>query len=526
MSQPESATREHSATTPDATGAEAAPPGRWLVLAVVCIGTMMTFVNVSSTIGGLAMIQSDLHSGSAAAVWISSAYSLVVASLVLGAGTLADLVGRRLVFAAGATVFGLGSAAAFASHSTPALIAAQVVMGVGGAMVLPAGLAIVSHTFADARERTEAISVWAGSSGLGLAVGPLVAGALLNAFSWHSIYMINVVLGALALVGAVAFVRESKQPGRKLDPIGIVLGTLTVATLTYAVIEGGASGYTAGHILVAYAVLVIALIAFVLHEIRHPDPMLDVALFRSPSFSAVMAVAAITLFGFTGTALVTVLYLQHVQETSPFGAGLRLLVMFVPFILVSALAGRLVHRTGFKTMLTLGLVVMAAGVFALLAAPPEPGFARVWPGLLLVGIGSGMLVAPSTAAAVISVPLHQAGMASAAVNMFRQVGNVLGASILGTILTTRFAADLTDDLHAQQLPDETVGKIVAATGEGNISASSLPPALADRVVRAVHEAFSSADHLALTTAGVVLLVTAIPVVFCVRQRPAHTAPAD
>ncbi|WP_063127055.1 MFS transporter [Nocardia fusca] len=522
MSQPESAIRDDSETAPASAIADSVPRSRWWVLVVVCVGTMMTFVNVSSTIGGLAIIQSDLHAGSAAAVWISSAYSLVVASLVLGAGTLADLVGRRLVFAAGATLFAVGSATAFASHSTPALIAAQVVMGVGGAMVLPAGLAIVSHAFAD-HERTEAISIWAGSSGLGLAVGPLVAGALLGTFSWHSIYMINVVLGAIALLGAVTLVAESRQPGRTLDPVGIALGTLAVGALTYAVIEGGASGYTAGHILVAYAVLAVSLVGFVWYEARHPDPMLDVTLFRSASFSAVLAGAAITMFAFTGTALVTVLYLQHVQETTPLGAGSRLLVMFVPFIVVSALAGRLVHRTGFKTMLTLGLLVMAAGVFALLAAPPEPGFGRVWPGLLLVGIGSGMLVAPSTAAAVISVPLHQAGMASAAVNMFRQVGNVLGASILGTILTTRFATELADDLHRQNLPDETVGKIVEAAGEGDSSTASLPAALADRITAAVHEAFTSADHLALTAAGAVLLVTALPVLAFVRQRPAHVA---
>jgi DHA2 family multidrug resistance protein-like MFS transporter len=322
MSQPESAIRDDSETAPASAIADPVPRSRWWVLAVVCVGTMMTFVNVSSTIGGLAIIQSDLHAGSAAAVWISSAYSLVVASLVLGAGTLADLIGRRLVFAAGATLFAVGSATAFASHSTPALIAAQVVMGVGGAMVLPAGLAIVSHAFAD-HERTEAISIWAGSSGLGLAVGPLVAGALLGTFSWHSIYMINVVLGAIALLGAVTLVAASRQPGRTLDPVGIALGTLAVGALTYAVIEGGASGYTAGPILVAYAVLAVSLVGFVWYEARHPDPMLDVTLFRSASFSAVMAAAAITMFAFTGTALVTVLYLQHVQETTPLGAGSR-----------------------------------------------------------------------------------------------------------------------------------------------------------------------------------------------------------
>lgn len=521
MSQPESAVHEPSETTDDLPEADTGPRRRRLALAVVCVGTMMTFVNVSSTIGGLAEIQADLHSDSAASVWISSAYSLVVASLILGAGTLGDLIGRRLVFAAGATLFGAGSAAAFTAHSTPTLIGAQIVMGVGGAMVLPAGLAIVGHAFTDPRERTEAISVWAGSSGLGLAVGPLVAGALLNVFSWHSIYLINVVLGVLALIGAVTVVTESRQADRALDPVGIALGTLTIAALTYVVIEGGASGYIAGRILPAYGVLVLALVLFIRYEARHPDPMLDVELFRSASFGAVMAVATIALFGFTGTALVTVLYLQHVQETTPLGAGVRLLVMFVPFIVVSAAAGRLVHRVGFKTMLAVGLLVMAVGVFTLLISPPEPDFLRVWPGLLLVGIGSGMLVAPSTAAAVISVSPERAGMAGAAVNMFRQVGNVLGAGILGTILTTRFAIDLADELHRKNLPDAAVDKIVDAATEGNASTTALPAAQADQVAHAVREAFTSADHLALAAAGVVLLVTALPVLMFVRQKPAH-----
>ncbi|WP_328395066.1 MFS transporter [Nocardia sp. NBC_00416] len=520
MNKPDSAVAEQSepaGSIPTGTASH----GRGWVLAVVCIGTMMTFVNVSSTVGALATIQADLHSSSSAIVWISSMYSLVVASFVLGSGTLGDLIGRRLVFAGGATVFALGSALAFAAHSASVVIVAQAIMGIGGAMVLPTGLAIVSHTFTDARKRTEAISVWAGTSGLGLAVGPMVAGTLLNHFSWHSVYLINVILGALALVGALVFITESRQPDRRTDPIGMALGTLSVASLTYAVIEGGSLGYTSGRIIAAYLVLAVSFAAFIWYEARHPDPMLDVTLFRSASFSAVMAAATIAMFGFTGTALATALYLQHVQETTPLGAGVRLLVMFLPFIVVSAIAGRIVDRVGFKTMLTVGLLVMGAGIFALLATPPEPGFLRVWPGLLLAGIGSGFLVAPSTAAAVISVPIQQAGMASAAVNMFRQVGNVLGASILGTILTTRFAVDLADNLHRQQLPDHIVDAVVDAASAGDGGSTPLPAALAERVTPALHQAFTSADHLALATAATVLVLTAIPVAVFVRQKPGH-----
>ncbi|MGW0038962.1 MFS transporter [Gordonia sp. NPDC003376] len=504
-----------SVTSPSAD----APHGRWWALAVVCIGTMMAFVNVSSTVGALATIQADLHATATAAVWITSAYSLVVASLVLCAGTLGDLIGRRRVFITGAATFAAGSALACLSAGTGLLITAQAVMGVGGAMLLPTGLAIVSHTFADPRQRTEAISIWAGSSGLGLAVGPLGAGLLLAHFSWHSVYLINVVLGAFALVGALALVGESKHPTRTLDPIGVILGTLTVAAVTFAVIEGGHRGYTDGLIVGAYLVFAGALALFVIHEWRHHDPMLDVRLFRSASFSAVQVTAAIAFLGFTGTALVMVLYLQHVQGLTALGASIRLLTMFGPFIVVSAIAGKLVQRTGFKVMLTAGLVVMGTGVLALTASPAGTGFSAIWPGLLLAGIGAGLLVAPTTAAAVISVPPAEAGMASAAVNMFRQVGNVLGASILGTIVTSAFASNLVDDLTAAHLPGPVVDAVSTGAERGETSADALPSGIVGLVHDAVQQAFTDASHTALTVGAIILLVTALPVAVFVRQRP-------
>ncbi|MEV6903378.1 MFS transporter [Amycolatopsis sp. NPDC051372] len=238
---------------------------------MVCLGVMMAFVNVSSMISALPAIQSDLHTSSAQLVWVSSAYTLVVVSLVLTAGTLGDLIGRRAVFLAGVVVFAASSALAFFSDSAGLLIAAQALMGVGGAAILPASLSIVSHSFTDPRERTSAISVWASCSGLGLAIGPPVAGILLDHSSWHAVFLTNVVLGIVTIALTPMLVPESKHPTRRLDPAGVVLGTIVVASATYAIIEGGSVGYAAAQIIAVYVVFLVSLVAFVRVELHHHD---------------------------------------------------------------------------------------------------------------------------------------------------------------------------------------------------------------------------------------------------------------
>ncbi|MGW6902774.1 MFS transporter [Streptomyces sp. NPDC054919] len=492
---------------------------RWLALAVVCLGTMMAFVNVSSTIGALSSIQADLGASATEIVWITSAYSLLVATLILAAGTLADLIGRRLVFALGAVFFLAGSLAAFAADSAGVLIAAQAVMGIGGAMVLPAGLVVVTHLFVTAKERTEAVSIWAGSSGLGLALGPLGSGFLLEAYSWHAVFLINVTLAAITFVGAARLVPESRHPQRQLDLVGIALATLTIGSVTFGIIEGKSLGYTSPMILGSYAIAAVTAVAFAIYEARHHDPMMDVRLFTSGSFSAVMGVATITMFGFTGTALLTVLYLQHSQDVSALGAAVRTLAMFVPFIVMSPVAAQLVHRIGFKFLLALGLVLMSGGIFLLLMTLPEPNFSHIWPGLIAVGIGGGLLIAPSTAAAVISVGQHKAGMASSAVNMFRQVGNVLGTSILGTILASQFTDNLTDQLTDAGLPAGTTDQIVNGAERGS-DAGNLPDQIAGLVNNAVHHAFTDAYHTGLLVAAIVVAIAVVPTLLFVRHRPA------
>ncbi|WP_200215437.1 MFS transporter [Micromonospora coerulea] len=494
---------------------------RWFALFVVCLGVMMTFVNVSSTISALPPIQDDLHMSASTLVWVSSAFSLAVVSLVLAAGTLSDLLGRRRVFCYGVALFTLGSALAFAAPNAGLLIAAQAVMGVGAAAVLPSSLSIVSHAFTDHHERAGAISVWASCAGLGLAIGPLVAGALLDQASWHAVYLTNLALGVLALVLAPLFVAESKHPTRRLDPAGVLLGTIATASATYAIIQGGASGYGRPPIIVAYVVFAVSLVAFVRLELRHHDPMLDLRLFKSASFATVMTIGAVTMFGFVGISLLTVLYLERIAHASALETGVKLLPMFVPYIVVSALAGRLARRVGIAPVLAAGLVLMGAGALALLMVGPFSGYGAMWPGLFAAGVGSALLVAPATAAAVNSVPPLQAGMAAGSVNMFRQLGSVLGPSILGTLATTRFPKYLHEQLATAGVPSDTAEAVVARATHGG-SVGQLPAPLTHTLSLAAPRAFTDALHLGWLVGGVVLLVMVIPTVLFVR-RPATTS---
>jgi DHA2 family multidrug resistance protein-like MFS transporter len=503
-------------------GLPAAPPAtgrRWWSLLVVCLGVMMAFINVTSTISALTAIQGDLHPTPSTLVWITSAYSLVVVSLVMSAGTLADLVGRRRVFIGGAAVFAAASALAFTAPGAGLLIAAQALMGAGGAAVLPSSLSIVSHSFTDPRERTTAISVWAACSGVGLAAGPLLSGLLLGHFSWHSVYLINVVVGAAAILLAPLLVPESRHPSRRLDPRGVVLGTVALASGTYAIIEGATAGYTAGQIIAMYVLCAVSLAAFVRVELRHPDPMLDLRLFRSASFAAVMSVATTLMFGFVGVSLLCVLYLENVRRLDTLATGVRLMVIFGSYMVVTALAARIVRRVGITVMLTAGLLLTGGGALALLAVGPSSGFGTMWPGMLLIGIGLGLVVAPSTAAAVNSVPARQAGMASAAVNMFRQLGSVLGPAVLGTVVTTRFPRNLASRLVSARVPSTAAHQIAVAASDGT-SSSSLPRALAGTVTTAAGQAFTDATHLGLLIAGIVLLVMAVPTALFVRRQNA------
>jgi EmrB/QacA subfamily drug resistance transporter len=418
----------------------------------MCLGAVMTFLEITASISGLSSIQTDLHVSPANMVWIPSAYTLFVASLVLTGGTLGARYGRKALFCTGIVVLAAGSLVVAAAGSIGVVIAGQAIAGVGGALILPNSVALLGAAYPDPHRRTEAISLWAASSGIGLAAGPVIAGVLLNHFSWHAIFLTNPVFAVIALALTVPVVRELRQPNvGGLDLTGVGLATLSIAALVYTLIEGGHRGYGDPRILATTAITVLAAVLFVLAELRIDAPMLDVRLFRSVSFSSVMVVSAVSLFGFAGIALLEVLFFQRVQQQSTLDVGWRLLALILPYVVVAGLSGPLVRRTGFKAPLAGGLLIAGLAALGLLhQEQAEAGFGSIWWTLVLFGAACGLIIAPSTAAALVSVGPERVGMASGAVNTFRQIGTVLGTSILGTMLTSRVAHgfSFTSGVHA------------------------------------------------------------------------------
>ncbi|GAA3028137.1 MFS transporter [Streptomyces glomeratus] len=487
-----------------------------VTLIAMCLGAMTTFLLITASVSALSAIQDDLHVSPSGLVWIPSAYTLLVASLVLSAGTIGNLYGRKRTFLGGAVVLILGSVIVYAAHSTGGIIAGQLVSGVGGALILPNSLALLGAAFPDPHRRTEVVTAWAASSGIGLAVGPLIAGVLLDHFRWNTVFLSTAVLAVVTLaIGA--FVAESRSPGGRLDIPGQLLAVLGIAALVYALIEGGHDGYTSTRILAAWFVAAAALTGFVLVERASTTPLLDPSLFRSASFSAVMFVAAVSLFGFTGVAILSTLYYERVQQLTALGVGWRLLPFFGVYVIVAYGTGRVIRRIGFKLPLTLGFLLGAAAAVGFTTMDPTIPYTRVWWLYVLFGAASGLVAAPSTAAALVSVSHERAGMASGAVNAFRQIGSVMGSSLLGALLASRLESQLPARLGAHHVPRAAWPAVEHAVSTGS-GGGAVPP----NVTAAVGDAFTSGVHAGMTVIAVVFLCAALAAAFLVHNRPHHT----
>ncbi|MFG1838917.1 MFS transporter [Micromonospora sp. NPDC049175] len=500
---------------PAAAGRSALRGSRPVTLIAMCLGAMITFLQITATVSALTTIQRDLRVDPTTLIWVPSAYTLMVASVVLSAATLGNRYGRKRVFGAGVIAMIVGAAVVAGAPTVAWVIVGQLVAGLGGALILPNSLAILGATFTDPHRRTEVITAWSAASGIGLAIGPLIAGALLQHHRWHSVYLSTIVLGVITLVVAAVGVAESRPSAARLDVRGLLLGTVAIAAAVYAMIQGGKDGYTSPVVLVAWIAALVSLVGFVLVELRASAPMLDVRLFRSASFSAVMVVAAVSLFGFTGVAILLVLFHERAQALSPLDTGWRMLVLFGAYVLAAFGAGRAIRRTGFKAPIALGLVLGSVASFALATQGPTASFGGRWALFALFGAASGLVVAPATAAALASVVPAQAGMAAGAVNAARQVGSVLGSSLLGTLLTTTMLADLPDRLAAHQVGEPTAAAVRTAVAAGVTGDQPLP----DPVRAALAEALTSGVQAGLRVNGIVFLVTAVLTLALVRNRP-------
>jgi EmrB/QacA subfamily drug resistance transporter len=479
-----------------------------LSLVTVCLGTFVAMLDNIVVNNALPAIGRDFGVGVGKLQWVIEGYSLVFAALLMTGGTLGDRLGRKRVFTAGMAVFAAGSIAAGLAPSYAVLVCARVVQGVGAAMLTPSSLAILRHVFTDEKERARAIGTWSGMSALGLAVGPLLSGPIVETFGWTGVFWINVPVFAAALVLAARVLHESAAPaGRGVDWPGQLLCIIGLGSLVTALVEGQSLGWRDGRILLCTAVGIASIVAFTAVELRVESPMLDLRLFRERALGAAALTGFMVGFAVFGVSFFLPLLLQDVMGWSPTDAGFAGLPMTAMVVVAGPLSGMLTARTGPRIPLAVGLVLCSTALFGLSAYGPGAHYWEYLWVLLALGLGMGMTFTPVSVTVMKHVAPARAGMASAALNTVREMGGVVGIAVLGVVLAHRMAAELAE----AGLPARTHRSLTAS------SAASTPaesPALA--VAKTVDAAFVDGLHLALRSGGAAMLVTATVVTILLR----------
>jgi EmrB/QacA subfamily drug resistance transporter len=416
-------------------------------------------------------------------------------------------------------VFTAGSLLCALSPSVPVLIAGRVVQGIGAAVMMPSTLSILTNTFQDPKERAQAIGIWAGVSGIALAVGPAVGGVMVDAFGWESIFYLNVPIGLVALAMAVRLVPESRSPeGRGLDLVGQGLAIVGLGTLTYAFIEANTYGWGSALIVSLFAVAAVTLAAFALWERRARSPVLQLSFFKNITFSGANLVGLLVSFGFLGILMFLALFMQNVQGFSPTGAGVRQLPSTLAVMVFAILSGRIVGRIGARVPITAGMLILGGGILGFLTVETTTPYSHYWWILAIIGMGAGLVMSPITTAVMSTVPGARAGMASATSNTMRQVGGVFGIAVLGSVVTTAFSSTLATAFKALSLSPAMAEAVaeMAQQGGGTANVPAIPGLDVDAIATAVKDSFTSSLHEAIWVAGLVILAGAIVAALMIR----------
>ena len=416
------------------------PRRKSVVLAICCISMIVVVMDISIVNVALPAIGRDLRTSESGLQWTVDAYSLVLAAFLVLAGSTADRVGRRRVFQVGLAVFGLGSLLCGLAPGIGWLVAARALQAVGGTMLNPATMAIVANTFPGPVERARAIGVFGSMSGLALALGPILGGGLVGAFGWRSVFWINVPVVAAAIVFAALFVPESRAArARRFDPVGQVLMVLVLGSVVYAIIESTSLGWTSPPIVGLLCVAALGVAGILGYEPRRADPLLELRLFRSVPFSSAIVMALFALCGFGAFLFVTTQYLQDVRGLPPVTAGLCLLPVGLPVLVVSPLTGRVVGGRGpLLPLMVAGATLALGGGVSLWLGPATPLLA-VLAICVLFGVFLGAVNPPITNSAISGMPRSMAGLAGSLASTGRQAGTTLGVAISGTIIGPAFA---------------------------------------------------------------------------------------
>lgn len=411
---------------------------RMLILAICCMSLLL--VSLDNTVLNVALpsMQRELDASVSGMQWTIDAYTLVLACLLMLAGSTADRIGRRRVFRIGLVVFTLGSALCSVAPNLELLVVFRMVQAVGGSMLNPVAMSIITNTFTDPRERARAIGVWGAVVGVSMAAGPLIGGLLVDSVGWRSIFWINLPVGIAALVLTTRYVPESRAAkARRPDPVGQLLVVVLLGALTFGIIEAPSSGWTSPLILSCAVVSVLALLGLLRYEGRRHEPLIDLRFFHSAPFSGATVIAVCGFAALGGFLFLNTLYLQNVRGLSALNAGLMMLPMALLTFVCAPLSGRLVGTRGTRIPLVIASTAMTASGVMFAAFDAQDHTWSLLLGFALFGLGFGFVNAPITNTAVSGMPRSQAGVAAAVASTSRQTGSTLGVAVLGAVLASR-----------------------------------------------------------------------------------------
>jgi EmrB/QacA subfamily drug resistance transporter len=445
---------------------------RWWALLVLCLSLVV--IGMDNTILNVALptLARDLQATGSDLQWMVDSYVLVFAGLLLTMGALGDRFGRKLALNAGLLVFVAGSVASAFAGSPEVLIASRAAMGIGGALIMPSTLSIITNVFPP-RERGRAIGVWAGVAGLGIVLGPVIGGWLLERFWWGSVFLVNVPVVAVAMLAGWPLVPESRDPrATPLDPVGAVLSIAALVTLVYGIIEAPANGWTDPLILGSFGVAAVLSVTFIWWELRVEHPMLRMEFFRNPRFSAASGAITMVFFALFGSVFLLTQHLQFVLGYTPLEAGFRILPV-AALIVTAPISARIVERIGTKIVVSVGLLVVATGLWLLSSVEVGSGYGLVAWSLAVLGTGMGLTMAPATESIMGSLPLAKAGVGSAMNDTTRMVGGALGVAVLGSVLASSYGTAIEPALRG--VPPQVAEAAGDSIGAASAIAAGLGP---------------------------------------------------
>ncbi|WP_454931843.1 MFS transporter [Actinomyces oricola] len=490
-------------------------------LAALCLAELLVIIDNTIVNVAIPTFSREMRASTTELQWIVDAYTLAFACLLLPAGHLGDRLGRRVVLMAGLACFAIVSVATALCTGLGALIACRVLLGVCAALIYPATLSLIMTTFAGSPRKSLAVGLWAATSGIGIAMGPILGGVLLEHYSWESIFWVNVPIGLIAAGAVGLFVAESRAgDGARFDFLGAVLSTAGVGGLVWGIIEGPHRGWTSGEVGIAFTIGVVSLIGLVAWELQWHHPLIDIRLFLRRQFSAGAIAIAAAFFGLFGFTFLITQYFQAIRGYSALLAGVATLPFAVVMAAVSALAPALARRFGAGWVVGAGLAIMGIGFFRVVVLTAESSYwLIIVPAMVVMAGGLALVQAPATSAIMDVVRGEQVGAASAMNDTTREVGGTLGVAVLGSVVAGQFA----DSIDAAVLPDGLPAEVLVPARGSITAAMTISDQLPDPLGAALREASTTAFMEALHNAVLVVVAVAwvgavISVLFLPRHR--------